>query len=162
MHAVTTRFVMASVVVLVVGVACDAADPMSPEAKQTPVDCAAPEFAPTYLPWDDGQIAAPETRSEGRDAISEWNAQGRAKFKPRVSLVRRYHAWTDTKHYPKLPVRGTEGYVVWIGDPGVGELSLRWSEGDQPCDHYALYVLDQSLNERQAENELARISRSLR
>ena len=153
------RLVVALPLLLVVGVACE--ETTTPAAEKR-VECEGPEFAPTYLPWEKGSIPEPELFFAQGNATAQWVTPADAKTPARVSLVRAARPWKDTKHMPLVPVRGTEGWLVWIGDPGTGELSLQWSEGDQPCDHYAIYLLLPSVSQREAEQEMARISRSLR
>ncbi len=152
-----TRVLMAVHLALAL-VACD-----GPASRDTadPGPCTAPEFGPTYLPWEK-RVPEPETFSAQLNFIQQWIAPSSYGSAATVGLVRRYLPWEDHKDFPKVPVRGNEGRLVWIGDPGVGELSLQWSEGDEPCDNYGLYLLDRTLNERQAENELAHVARSLR
>ena len=154
------RVVVSMSLLLAVGVACD--DSSTPEAAPRPAECTEPEFEPTYLPWVKGSIPEPEQFAAQLNFTEQWVTPSGAKQVAKVTLVRTYRPWKETTHMPEVPVRGTEGHLIWIGDPGVGELALPWSEGDEPCDHYVLYLLDQSLNEREAEREMGRISRSLR
>ena len=144
---------------MVMGVACN--ETAEPEATKR-IECTEPEFAPTYLPWEKGSIPEPELFFAQGNATAQWVAPADAKSPGKVSLVRAARPWkTYEREFPIVPVRGTEGTLVWIGDPGTGELSLQWSEGDQPCDHYAIYLLLPSVSQRDAEKEMARISRSL-
>ena len=145
---------------LVMGVACDDAT-STPEATAR-TECTEPEFAPTYLPWEKGSIPEPELFFAQGNATAQWVTPADANRAARVSLVRAARPWKDNDEFPEVPVRGTQGRLVWIGDPGTGELSLQWSEGDEPCDHYAIYMLIQSISQRDAEKEMVRISRSLR
>jgi len=143
---------------LVLLAACDAG---GSEEVAAPVACEAPAFAPTEFPWN-GPTSEPETFSAQLNSISQWLPPPDYKQAATLTLVRRYNPWEDTEGSAEVPVRGTQGRVVWIGDPGTGEVSLQWSEGDASCEHYGLYLLHQSLAEREAEKELARIARSLR
>lgn len=152
------RVVVWLALLLVLGTACDATS--TPQAR--PAECAEPEFGPTYLPWEKTSIPEPEMFFGQGNATAQWVTSPNAKRAGRVSLVRAQRPWKDNEEFPGVPVRGTQGRLVWIGDPGVGELSLQWSEGDQTCDHYALYMLIQSIPQREAEREMVRISRSLR
>lgn len=144
---------------LMIGVSCEATT--TPEATKR-IECDEPEFAPTYLPWEKDSIPEPELFFGQGNATAQWVTPSSAKRVGRVSLVRAARPWKDNEEFPEVPVRGTEGRLVWIGDPGTGELSLQWSEGDEPCDFYAIYMLIQSIPQREAEKEMARISRSLR
>ena len=139
--------------------ACDSGEP---EAAPGPTNCEAAEFGPTYLPWEKGSIPDPESFTVQLNTISQWTTPEGAKNVVSVELVRRYNPWDDNEDFPLVPVRGTEGHLVWIGDPGVGQLSLQWLEGDEPCDNYGLYLLLPGASQRKAESEMARISRSLR
>lgn len=140
-------------------VACDSGEP---EATAQPTECDAAGFAPTYLPWEEEPVPEPEMFTAQLNNIQQWTTPANAKTVVQVALVRRYRPWEDNKEFPKVPVRGTEGRLVWIGDPGVGQLSLQWSEGEEVCDNYGLYLTMPAVSQRKAEAEMARISRSLR
>ena len=139
--------------------ACDSGEPTSaPEATA----CAGAEFAPTYLPWEKGDVPGPETFTAQLNTIQHWTTPEGAKNVMSVELIRRYRPWEDNEDFPVVPVRGTEGHLVWVGDPGVGQLSLQWSEGDEVCDNYGLYLTMPGASQRKTEAEMARIARSLR
>lgn len=152
--------VLVAALFLVFLAACNEGD--SPSEEPTANACETPGFAPTYLPWKKGSIPEPETFTAQLNTILQWTTPAGAKNVVSVELVRRHNPWEDNKEFPKVPVRGTEGRLVWIGDSGVGQLSLQWSEGDDPCDNYGLYLLLPGASQRKAEAEMARISRSLR
>lgn len=156
-----SRLIAASVpLLLALGTACDAGT-SAPEAR--PTECTEPEFAPTYLPWEKKSIPEPEMFFGQGNATAQWVTPPDAKRAGRVSLVRAARPWkTYEREFRTVPVRDTEGALVWIGDPGTGELSLQWSEGDEPCEFYAIYMLIQSMPQREAEKEMSRIARSLR
>jgi hypothetical protein len=145
-------------------VACDSEEPEpTPEATPEATACEAAEFAPTYLPWVKGNsIPEPETFTAQLNTTQHWTTPEGAKNVVAVDLVRRYQPWEDHEDFQKVPVRGTEGRLVWIGDPGVGQLSLQWSEGEEICDNYGIYLTLPGASQRKAEAEMARISKSLR
>ena len=131
--------------------------------EKTVTACSAPDFAPTYLPWaKKGDLPEPEVFGAQLNSITQWVAPPSYGSAATIGLIRRYHPWDDEGKFPKVPVHGNEGLLVWVGDPGVGELSLHWSEGDEPCDNYGLSMVNRKLGERGAERELARVARSLR
>ena len=147
-------------VLVAVGAACD--DGSSPEAAQRPAECTEAEFGPTYLPWEKGSVPDPEQFSAQLNFTEQWVTPSGAKRVGNLTFVRAYRPWEGNQYMPKVPVRGTEGRLVWIGDPGTGQLALQWSEGDEPCDHYGLHLFLQKVSERETEREMAKISRSLR
>ena len=59
-----------------------------------------------------------------------------------------------------VKVRGHPAYLVWIGDPGVGQLALFWNE-DGPCEAYSLHLLYQGASQRATEREIMKIGRGL-
>jgi hypothetical protein len=67
----------------------------------------------------------------------------------------------DLEGFPTTEVRGTTGYLVWVGDPGVGDLALTWFEGSGPCRSFSLHFRDPALSQRKAEAMIERIARSL-
>ena len=63
--------------------------------------------------------------------------------------------------FPTVRVRGVNGHLVWIGDPGIGELALTWKEGDQLCRWYTLSVSSVGLTQREAEVVVQEVAASL-
>jgi hypothetical protein len=128
-------------------------------------ECSPVPFAPSYLPWlSEGEpVPRPEQRSEAQgDLLMTWSGGGRRGWEGAgITLVTLFVTPEPGQDAMTVPVRGTEGALTWIGDPGVGELSLTWSEDGAPCGSYRLHLLAGSLTERQAEAELLRIAESL-
>ena len=125
--------------------------------------CQLPEFSPTYLPWSKKKVGAPAKNVlHKRQAVVQWRGPSEGRRTPTLSLVSGAEIPDDIDAYETAPVRGVEGHVAWVGDPGVGELSLLWSEGETPCDAYGLHLFDRSLKKRRAEYEIKRIARSLK
>ena len=145
---------------LVAATSCTRDEVPAPRAEP----CTAPAFRPTYLPWlkPGREVPAPERVG---DAALRWAGPSSGDdVDPYVSLGITTEDPTEDfagAGYPTLPVRGTEGYLVWVGDPHVGELSLRWDEGEPPCDAHVLSLLDQELSQRRAEAEIEKIAESL-
>ena len=124
--------------------------------------CAPARFSPTYFPWRGFKQGPGLVTSEGSDSIVQWFPPTKSPAETYLTLTSHFEPPADLGEFPKVPVHGRDGRLVWIGDPGVGELALYWSEGDEACDHYSLHLLDRSFSEREAEDELARVARSLK
>jgi len=140
----------------------------STPSEQPSVDtCSFPAFRPTFLPWDgDGQPPEPREVVEEGNAIFVWfSDEGEEHKAPYVSLVAQlepvFGEAGDLDGFPTAEVRGTTGYLVWVGDPGVGELALTWFEGSGPCQSYSLHFRDPGLSQADAEATIERIARSL-
>jgi hypothetical protein len=128
-----------------------------------PCDPAA--FHPTYLPWGKEDPDDPQQSARGNDATLVWTGpSGDGKGRAAVSLVTRYETidGDELDEFPSAAVRDTRGWLVWVGDPGVGELSLLWEETVDPCGAYELHLLDRSLSESDAEREIKAIAKGLR
>lgn len=65
----------------------------------------------------------------------------------------------DLSGFPTLRVRGGFGHLVWIGDPGIGELALVWREGVEPCSWFSLSMSSVGLTETAAEREIRTLVR---
>jgi hypothetical protein len=130
--------------------------------------CDPPSFRPSYLPWVKAgdPIPPPEERRDGRNVVLTWlGDSGSDRRRPYVSLVAEYRsslaASVDHSPTSAIDVRGTTGYVSWVGDPGVGELAVVWSENDQPCGTFSLHLLDSEFSEARAESEIKQVAVSL-
>jgi hypothetical protein len=128
-------------------------DPAEDDAAPTDgtlAGCPPPNLWPTVLPWvDQGQtVPPPDLIHYGTDAdpngrlvwAADPDAFDTAGFSDTdVVVVARLH---DHEPFggdvPEVEVRGRTAQLMWIGDPGVGELQLVWSEGNGPCDTYAV------------------------
>ena len=122
-------------------------------------------FHPTYLPWGKEDPNDPQQSARDKDAVLVWTGpSGDGKGRAAVSLVTRYETidGDELDEFPSAPVRDTRGWLVWVGDPGGGELSLLWEETVEACGSYELHLLDQSLSESDAEKEIKAIAESLR
>jgi hypothetical protein len=123
--------------------------------------CQAPAVAPRYLPWlEPGEpVPPPEVRREEGREILVWFAEPEMGWDgPYVTLSVESE---DPQGLEPVEVRGATGYLTWVGDPGVGALSLRWSEAEVPCGTYHLSLGTKGLPEARAEEEILRIAESL-
>ncbi|MDP8956269.1 MAG: hypothetical protein M3N24_04830 [Actinomycetota bacterium] len=130
--------------------------------------CKAPPFRPAYLPWlKPGEpLPSPRATREGRNFGLTWFKDERKQYDaPYVGLVTEYESVfggaEGLVHFERTPVRGKSGYIVSVGDPGVGELALTWQEQAGPCGWFTIYLLDRKHGEQQAEEEIKRIAHSL-
>ena len=152
--------------------------PSTPGDDQERIRCDPPPFRPTYLPWlrSTESVPPPDKTRVGRNGASlSWYATGRPGWEvhpPEITsdsylglertLRPRFRVNKDHRRdYPVVEVRGTKGRLTWVGDPGVGELAVFWSEGESICDSFALHFLAQNLAENDAETEAKKIARSI-
>lgn len=107
----------------------------------------------------------PKKSHDGPNAILTWendDAEGGSSQHVRLvtvwePLARDYEA----EGFARFEVRSQIGYIVWVGDPGVGELTLPWAEGSEPCQTYLLALLTHGFAEEQAEQEIKAVAGSL-
>lgn len=121
--------------------------------------CDYPPMKVSYLPWlkEGEKVPPPERHRSGDRALFTW--QGPEEN--RVSVVR--HPGTEAEGWEgdSIPVRGVRGFIVWVGDPGVGDLSLLWSEDSTRCSDYSLHLSTKGMSEREAEREIEKVAGSL-
>lgn len=127
--------------------------------------CSEPELRPAYLPWltRNAKRARPEVTEEDGRWVLGWVDPSTTGPRARtVTLTVR--AQQDLKRYAgefePVSVRGHDGYLVWIGDPGVGQLALFWNEGGS-CTAYGLFLLLPGRTQRATEEEILKVARSL-
>ncbi len=149
------------VAVGVVGVAVGLGDRMAvpigagpaPTASATgPGGCALPPFRPGYLPWlDDGQKVGDPVHAEagdpdGADARMVWARDADADDPDGPigtdHVVLQTLAELDDVNGPAaaVRVRGATGLMRWVGDPGVGTLSVIWREQPGRCGAHAIHL----------------------
>lgn len=141
----------------------------TPTQESGSTKCDPASFRPPYLPWldKDEDPPPPDRERDGRNMVLTWS--DRSNDDVYVALVTHYDnavpvAGTDfdaDNPPPSVRVRGSEGYLMWIGDPGVGELAILWAEGRDPCGSYSLHLLDRRMSEDTAESELRKVAKSL-
>jgi hypothetical protein len=153
---------IASVVVLavagVVGLAAQLGaddDPTPPVIEQPTPDpadaqaCPPPSFRPTYLPWlEEGERVPPGDAQEPddpRDVVQAWFADLEEELDsgPYVALSVHHDAQDELRaaSVDEVDVRGETGHLVWVGDPGVGEVTIVWREHSGPCGTYRVSLL---------------------
>ena len=148
-------------------VACSGGEPdneseSDPQAGSTPEPCEAPDFAPTYIPWDkSGSIPKPEVIVDDRDTVLLWlGPPGEEQPTAKVDLATHYELRV-VHGGETVSVRGTEGQLTWSGSAAY-EWALRWTESDEPCGHYGLYFSDVELSKKQMVPVLMKIAGSLK
>lgn len=142
--------------------------PATPSADPSPVaQCDPSPSRPSYLPWLDERQPVPPSREERseRDAVLVWFEDPELAYQGSyVSLGTKYsppfEGETDVP-FSRVPVRGVSGYLVWIGDPGVGDVAIIWAEHDKPCGTFQLSTGTRGLSESEAERLIEEIAGSL-
>lgn len=121
--------------------------------------CEYPPMKVSYLPWlkEGENVPPPEKGQRGDRAVFTWQGPD----ENRVSLVRHPSTEAEAWEGGSIPVRGVRGVIVWVGDPGVGDLSLLWSEDSTRCSDYSLHLSTKGMSEREAEGEIEKIAASL-
>ena len=133
-----------------------------------PETCHPPPFRPTYLPWLRAGEPVPEPKRarDGRNLWLVWYKEPNAEPTQRwgASLATAYEPPEKSarRHFPAVHVRGVTGRLVWVGDPGVGLLTVEWAEGTHACESFVLGLSTTGMSERQAEAEIVRMAGSLR
>ena len=124
--------------------------------------CEPAEFAPTYLPWQgSGPIPKPERYKNRKDVILVWFGpapKSGPEDAPHVDLTTTYENNAEDTG-TTMQVLGTEGFVSWNAE--FSEMAVRWTERDEPCGHYGLFVTDPLRSKAWHETELARVVESL-
>ena len=129
--------------------------------------CPAAPYTVSRLPWLEAgsEISAPELVTEGKASLLVWFEDPVERWNGRhVALTRSTHPLISGSltEFPTVSVRGQLGHLIWVGDPGVGGLSIVWTEPSaEPCAWYSLTLLSQGMSEGQAETEIRRIAASL-
>jgi hypothetical protein len=115
--------------------------------------CAAPDLRPTTLPWlDDGEPVPEPTyvhdgTEERPNGFLVWAEDPDAYDPDGYSEVHTVSISAVVEHepsgHPDLPdveVRGHPADLIWVGDTGIAPLALRWQEGPDPCEAYAIHL----------------------
>jgi hypothetical protein len=135
-----------------------------------PPSCDPATFQPTYLPWlRPGEVVPqPAESRDGPNVLLTWSAGDRPGWTQEpgasASLVTEFAASLEGSpgaDFPVVPVRGTTGRVVWVGDPGVGDVMVVWKELPGACGSFSLHLLAQNLSEQKAVEEISKIVASL-
>jgi hypothetical protein len=130
-----------------------------------PDACPASPFTVSRLPWleEGSEVPAPELIEEGVGAILVWFEEPTERWSGRYVALKRSTMPLDEglSEFPTVRVRGVNGRLVWIGDPGVGELALTWKEGDQLCRWYTLSTSSVGLSQEAAEEVIRDVAASI-
>jgi hypothetical protein len=162
--AVVSSFVAVVGTALVLRTVSD--QPASPGSGASSGDCPAPSFMPRFLPWlDDGDpVPAPEHVTEEGSTVLAWFEDGAREWRgPYVALR------TSTQPLEKdldgseiVQVRGPDGQLVWVGDPGVGEVTIVWQEEEAgSCSWYSIHLSSAGMTEEEARATILRVADSL-
>lgn len=108
--------------------------------------CEPTSLHPTYLPWQEGTEGTGDpvemrsgtedspnaftTWAADPDALGRDDADGDLSY---ASVVVLHEYEPAGEEFPSVEVRGHRAELVWVGDPGIGPLSLRWRETPGPC-----------------------------
>ncbi|MEX2457707.1 MAG: hypothetical protein WD770_01825 [Actinomycetota bacterium] len=130
---------------------------------EPPATCPPAPFRPTYLPWvpTGERLPDPVISSGVRGSTMSWTRDMATQGGPSLTLSRLVIPTEPTPDAARLTVRGIQGQVIWIGDPGVGQIRLAWTEARRACDFYELHLLLPGASEEETEEALRRIARSL-
>jgi hypothetical protein len=131
-----------------------------------PDACPVAPFTVSRLPWlqEGSEVPAPESIEEGVDTILVWFDDPIERWSGRYVALKRSTTppvGEGLGEFPAVPVRGVTARLVWIGDPGVGELALTWREGDQACRWYSLTISSVGLTQREAEVAIHEVAASI-
>jgi hypothetical protein len=131
-----------------------------------PDACPAAPFSVSRLPWleEGSEVPTPELIEEGIGAILVWFEDPTERSSGRYVALRRStmpSVGEGLTEFPTVRVRGVNGHLVWIGDPGIGELALTWKEGDQLCRWYTLSISSVGFSEREAEEVIRDVAASI-
>ena len=165
------RIVISASITALVGSCTEPQVIETPEDSSTPTvvagSCPAAPLSLSRLPWLEAgsEVHAPELINEGESSLLVWFEDPVERWDSRhVALTRSTRPLIDGSldEFPTVSVRGHSGHLVWVGDPGVGELSVVWTEPSVgACSWYALTLLSRGMSEVQAETEIQRIAESL-
>jgi len=135
----------------------------------TPTEACEPApFRVMYLPWlpEDAEVPAPIVLQDEDSAILVWFEDQKLEWdgayvtlqtSPKPPLG----GPAFLRDFPTTSVRGEVGYLVWVGDPGVGELDITWSEGAGPCNWYSLGMSRVGATQAEAESAISAVADSL-
>jgi hypothetical protein len=138
----------------------------SPHAPSVAESCPPASVAVSFLPWlETGTpIPEPETSLDGRNSVSVWFEDLDARWDGAYAALttsEKSLIGEDLVEFPSTSVLGQPAHLVWIGDPGVGELALVWNESTGDCMWRTLSLSTAGLTQKQAESALLKIAASL-
>lgn len=132
----------------------------SPSPSPSPVEtaaepvCESPDLRPAVLPWvnEGEEVPPPDIVHEGDEgSYVAWLGDGEAVAGPDrswegpvVSLAVLASPGWEPGSEPgstQVQVRGEVADVAWVGDPGVGELAVRWRETGDECGVHSVTAL---------------------
>ncbi|HXF71859.1 MAG TPA: hypothetical protein VNO79_04515 [Actinomycetota bacterium] len=141
----------------------------SATGSSSPTSCPLPEFRPTRLPWLPASSPLPtpeEVTYEGGASSLVWFQDPQARWEGRYLALTTYRTGPfgpleDLAGSPTVTVHDQTGHLIWVGDPGVGELAIVWSEGSGECPWFALRMITTGLTQSAAEAQLRAVAASL-
>jgi hypothetical protein len=66
------------------------------------------------------------------------------------------------RDFPSVTAAGSPARLVWVGDPGVGEVAVTWRANTGDCGWHALSLSTTGMSQGQAESVITDIAGSLR
>lgn len=113
--------------------------------------CRPTDLRPTYLPWVPAGEEIPEPvetqpgTAASPDATLVWKADtkdgAQGSGEPNHVAVTVIYEHDPPDGAEQVEVRGFPAYLMWVGDPGVGVLTVSWREAAEPCRAYAVSLL---------------------
>lgn len=128
-------------------------EPVASPTDELGPPCEAPPYRPTYLPWlKDGETARePDARHGGSpeepSVVLYW-AEDPEAFHDEfpaysgtavtVATNAELGREPGSEGHAQVQVRGHDGELAWLGDPGIGGVSVTWRERPDPCGAYSV------------------------
>ncbi|HEX6580153.1 MAG TPA: GerMN domain-containing protein [Actinomycetota bacterium] len=121
--------------------------------------CPTAQLAVSRLPWLplDSGVPDPALLEDELGPVLVWFEDEDQRWAGRYVALKRSSepvVGQGLSDFPTAEVRGEIGHLVWIGDPGAGEVALVWSEGVQPCSWFSLSMSSVGLTEAEAERTI--------
>jgi hypothetical protein len=135
----------------------------SPTPRATDEACPRPP-EPTYLPFEHrGEPTIDSTAEHYRLRYQSTDGTFPDSGRPRPVYFVVGRELVPVSLPPGREVRIGERKVnlIWIGDPGVGEVAAEWREGSGPCETHVAWLLWYRGNQEGIENELIKTIESL-
>jgi hypothetical protein len=115
--------------------------------------CAPAPYRPTYVPWaragerPEGPAGGESGSIDEPDRVLYWvdDPQAFQREHPSymgavlaVSTLAELDTEPGQEEFPTIEVRGHRGELVWVGDPGIGGVTIIWRERPGRCGAYSV------------------------